>query len=118
DAIVATDVVSFHVDSATVEADTYLCTYHGAPSEGLRNDEAQRRVEIPETRAKLLKLYGGADDAGFLDFLNENFYDLHYAPLPQTRPFSFGVGNLWRVATEHPGCPVPPCIHRAPATVP
>ena len=34
---VATDVFSFHADSATVEADTWLCTYHGFPSEGLRN---------------------------------------------------------------------------------
>jgi hypothetical protein len=25
-----TDVYSFHTDSATVEADTYLCTYYGA----------------------------------------------------------------------------------------
>src|SRR5688572_24081484 len=37
---VSTDVYSFHADSAPVEADTYLCTYHGAASEGLRNDEA------------------------------------------------------------------------------
>lgn len=35
---VATDVFSFHVDRTPVEADTWLCTYHGAPSEGLRND--------------------------------------------------------------------------------
>ena len=51
-------------------------------------------------------------------YLNENFFDLHYAPLPQARPFSFGLGHLWRIATEHPGSPVPPCIHRAPATLP
>jgi hypothetical protein len=38
---VATDVFSFHADSAPVEADTYLCTYHGSPSEGLRNEEAR-----------------------------------------------------------------------------
>src|SRR5688572_13287104 len=41
---VRTDVFSFHVDSATAETDTWLCTYHGLASEGLRNDEAQRRV--------------------------------------------------------------------------
>ena len=62
-----TDVHSFHVDTATVPADTYLCTYVGATSEGLRNDEAVRRVDIPETRAELLRLYGGSDDAGFLE---------------------------------------------------
>lgn len=113
-----TDVHSFHIDTATVPADTYLCTYVGAASEGLRNDEAVRRVDVPETRAELLRLYGGNDDAGSLEYLAENFYDLHYAPLPQARPFSFGVGNLWRIAIEYPGCPVPPCVHRAPLTLP
>ena len=115
--VVPTDVYSFHADSAPVEADTFLCTYHGAPSEGLRNEEAQRRVDIPATRAELLKLFGGEDDAGFCEFLKENCYDLHYAAAPGARPFSFGVGNLWRIATDWPGCPVPPCIHRAPAIV-
>ena len=113
-----TDVYSFHVDTATAAADTYLCTYIGASSEGLRNEEARRRVDIPETRAELLKLHDGQDDAGFLEYLAENFYDLHYAPLPDARPFSFGLGNLWRIAIEYPGCPVPPCIHRAPLTLP
>ena len=115
---VPTDVFSFHTDSATVETDTYLCTYHGPASEGLRNDEAQRRVDIPETRAELLKLYGGKDDASFREYLKENCYDLHYAPLPEARPFSFGLGHLWRIAVDYPGSPVPPCIHRAPATLP
>jgi hypothetical protein len=115
---VATDVLSFHADSAQVEADTWLCTYHGATSEGLRNDEAQRRVDIPATRAELLQLYGGQDDDGFREFLNENCYDLHYAAVPSARPFSFGLGNLWRIAVDWPGCPVPPCIHRAPASLP
>ncbi len=113
-----TDVQSWHVDSATVGADTYLCTYHGASSEGLRNEDAVRRADIPETRAELLKLYGGDDDEGFLEYLNDNFFDLHYAALPHAQPFSFGVGNLWRVAIQYPSCPAPPCIHRAPATLP
>jgi hypothetical protein len=115
---VATDVFSFHADSATVEADTYLCTYHGACSEGLRNDEAVRRVDVPSTRAELLQLYGGADDAGFLEYLADHCYDLHYVPIGQARPFSFGLGNLWRIAIAWPGCPVPPCVHRAPTTLP
>lgn len=115
---VPTDVYSFHADSAMEEADTWLCTYHGASSEGLRNNEAQRRVDLPETRAELLKEYGGEDDADFLEYLNENCYDLHYAPDPQAQPFSFGHGNLWRIAVDYPGSPVPPCIHRAPETLP
>jgi hypothetical protein len=112
--VVPTDVYSFHADSAPVEADTFLCTYHGAPSEGLRNEDAQRRVDIAATRAELLKLFGGEDNADFREFLAENCYDLHYAPLPAAQPFSFGIGNLWRIATDWPGSPVPPCIHRAP----
>lgn len=116
--LLRTDVQSWHVDSATVEADTYLCTYFGAPSEGLRNEEARRRVDVPELRAELLRLYGGEDDAGFREYLNDHYLDLHHTPLPQARPYSFGVGSLWRIATKWPGSPVPPCIHRAPATVP
>jgi hypothetical protein len=115
---VPTDVYSFHVDSATVAADTYLCTYYGAASEGLRNDEAIRRVDVPETRAELLELYGGSDDGGFNEFLNENCFDLHYSAVHGAKPFVFGLGNLWRIAVKHPGCPVPPCIHRAPETLP
>lgn len=115
---VPTDVLSFHVDSSPIETDTWLCTYHGAPSEGLRNDQAQRRVETPETRSALLEIYGGDEDAGFLEFLSDHCYDLHYAPLTNAQPFSFGVGNIWRIATQWPGSPVPPCIHRAPTTLP
>lgn len=111
---VRTDVFSFHADSAPVEADTWLCTYYGAASEGLRNDEARQRVDLPETRAELLQLFAGEDDDDFREFLSEHCYDLHYAAAPQARPFSFGVGNLWRIAVEWPASPVPPCIHRAP----
>ena len=115
---VVTDVMSFHVDRAPVEADTWLCTYHGACSEGLRNDEALRRVDIPETRAALLKEYGGEDDEGFVDYLSACCYDLHFAAVPTARPFSFGLGNLWRIAVDWPGSAVPACVHRAPDTLP
>ena len=117
-ATVPTDVFSFHADSAPVEAATWLCTYHGAPSEGLRNEEAQLRVDVSATRAALLAEYGGKDDAGFRDYLRENCYDLHYAPAPAAQPYSFGLGHLWRIAIDWPDSPVPPCVHRAPATVP
>lgn len=118
DGPVPTDVFSFHADSAPVEADTYLCTYFGPASEGLRNEEALRRVDVPVTRAELLKSFDGEDNAAFLEFLSENCYDLHYAPVPNAQPFSFGLGNLWRIALDYPGSPVPPCLHRAPETRP
>lgn len=116
---VRTDVFSWHADSAPVEADTWLCTYYGAPSEGLPNEEAQRRVDIPETRAELLRFLGmEQDDDEFREALREHCFDLHYAPLPHAQPYSFGVGHLWRIALEWPGSPVPPCIHCAPETLP
>ena len=113
---VPTDVYSWHVDSAPVRADTWLCSYHEAASEGLPNEAARRRVEVPETRAALLAVYGGADDEGFAAWLREGCYDLHYEAMAGARPYGFGLGNLWRIAGAWPGCPVPPCIHRAPTT--
>lgn len=32
-------------------------------------------------------------------------------------PSYFGIGNLWRIAVDHPESPVPSCIHRAPANL-
>ncbi len=116
---VRTDVFSFHVDSAPVEADTWLCTYFGPASEGLRNEQARRKVEISEIREKLRADLGAeADDEAFRAALREHCYDLHYAAVEGARPYSFGVGNLWRIAVNWPGSEVPPCIHRAPATAP
>jgi len=115
---VATDVYSFHADSATVPTDTYLCTYTGAASEGLRNEEARRCVDVPEIRAELLSLFGGPDNDEFIEFLRKHCYDLHYVAAPQAQPFAFGLGNLWRIAVDYPGSPVPPCVHRAPENLP
>lgn len=115
--VLPTNVQSFHADSATVQADTYLCTYHGASSEGLPNEQATCHVDVPETRALLLQEYGGEEGAGFEEFLSDHFYTLHYAAAKEPTLYSFGQGNLWRIAIQYPGCPVPPCIHRAPATV-
>lgn len=116
---VPTDVYSFHADRATVPTDTYLCSYNGPPTEGLRNDQAQRHIDIPATRTELLKLFQQEEETGDFDsYLRENCYDLHYAAMAEAVPFSFAIGNLWRIAVEYPGCPVPPCLHRAPATAP
>lgn len=115
---VPTDVCSYHVDSATAEADTILCSYNQACTEGLSNEGAIRRIDIPETRRKLLDLYGDAEDEGFTAFCREHCFDHHYLPRAGVEPYSFGLGNLWRIATRYPRCPVPPCIHRAPITSP
>ncbi|EDY81481.1 hypothetical protein VDG1235_1099 [Verrucomicrobiia bacterium DG1235] len=114
--LVPTDVYDFHADSATTLADTYLCSYTVAASEGLRNEDVVRYVDVPEIRAELLRRFGGADGDGFLAFLRERFYDLHYRAREGAAPYSFGFGNLWRIATQCPGSPVRPCIHRAPTT--
>ena len=76
---VRTDVCSFHADSATVQADTWLCTYHGASSEGLRNDQVICRVDVPETREELRQWHAQEDDMPFEEWLEEHFYTLHYA---------------------------------------
>lgn len=115
---VHTDVFSYHADSAPVPTDTWLCSYYGATSEGLRNEEALRQVDIAATRAELLQRFGGDDNEEFRTYLAENCYDLHYAPVAGARPFAFGLGNLWRIACDYPDSPVPPCVHRAPPQQP
>ncbi len=109
----STDVYSFHVDRSPVPTDTFLCTYYGEPSEILPNAQAQQKVLNPEIRAELYKLYGGTAE-GFESFLSEYFFDLHYQAAPAAVPVSLGVGNLWRLAVDHPGSQVSPCVHRAP----
>lgn len=108
-----TDVYSYHVDRAPIPTDTFLCTYYGDPSEILPNEQCRQKVLIPEIRDELKKLYHGPDE-GFESFLNEHFFDLHYEAVPGAQPISLGIGNMWRLATDHPDSQVLPCIHRAP----
>lgn len=108
-----TDVYSFHVDRSPLPTDTFLCTYYGEPSEILPNAQSSKKVLIPAIRDELKKLYHGPDE-GFDSFLSEHFFDLHYEARPGARPISLGHGNLWRLAVDHPGSRVLPCVHRAP----
>jgi len=108
-----TDVYSFHVDRSPVPTDTFLCTYYGQPSELIPNSQATQKMLMPEIRAKLEKLYGGAEE-GFESFLSDNFFDLHYQAKPEASVINLGIGNLWRLAVDHPESKVTPCIHRAP----
>ncbi|MCB9257653.1 MAG: DUF1826 domain-containing protein [Chitinophagales bacterium] len=107
------DVYSFHVDRSPIPSETFLCTYHGEASEIIANAEAKQKILIPEIRAQLREVFEG-DDEGFDAFLSENFFDLHYQVLENTQATSLGIGNLWKLAIEHPESAVAPCVHRAP----
>ncbi|WP_343633646.1 hypothetical protein [Fluviicola sp.] len=108
-----TDVYSFHADRSPIPTSTFLCTYQGDASEIVPNAQATQKIQIPEIRNELRKLYDGKE-AGFEEFLTENFFDLHYQAAPDARIINLGVGNIWKLAVDHPGNPVLPCIHRAP----
>lgn len=110
---IATDVYSYHVDRSPVATDTFLCTYFGAASDLIANDQVEQKILIPEIREKLKALYDGPD-SGFEAFLAEYFFDLHYQAQPDAQPINLGVGQLWRLAVDHPTQQVLPCVHRAP----
>lgn len=110
---ISTDVYSYHVDRSPVGTDTILCTYYGAASAILPNDQANQKILIPEVRDQLRIIYDGPDE-GFEIFLEENYFNLHYAALPDAQPIYMKNGQLWRIAVDSPDLPVPPCVHRAP----
>ncbi len=110
---ISTDVYSYHIDRSPVGTDTYLCTYHGSASDIIANDQVDQKILIPEIRDKLRQLHHGSDKT-FESFLKDNFFDLHYAPKPNASPINLGVGHMWRLAVDHPGQKVSPCVHRAP----
>lgn len=108
-----TDVYSYHVDHSPVPTDTFLCTYYGESSEILSNSQAEQKILVPEIREVLKKLNKGKEE-GFEAFLTEHFFDLHYRAKPDAKPLSLGIGNMWRLAVDHPESKVLPCVHRAP----
>ncbi|CAA0190817.1 DUF1826 domain-containing protein [Acinetobacter baumannii] len=110
---ISTDVYSFHVDRSPIETDTFLCTYHGAASDIVPNDQVEQKVLIPEIREKLKALHDGPE-AEFESFLTEYFFDLHYQPKSDAQPINLGIGHIWRLAVDHPTQKVLPCVHRAP----
>ncbi len=113
DSIIITDVYSYHVDRSPLPTDTFLCTYYGDPSEIIPNEHAIQKILIPEIRQQLFEHFEG-NEADFDEFLKENFYDLHYQAAPDAEPLSLGLGNMWRLAIDHPELKVLPCVHRAP----
>jgi hypothetical protein len=110
---ISTDVYSYHVDRSPIGTSTFLCTYYGAASDILPNDQAEQKILIPEIREKLKELHNGSE-AEFEAFLTEYYFDLHYQPKINAQPTNLGLGHLWRLAVDHPGQQVLPCIHRAP----
>ena len=110
---ISTDVYSYHVDRSPIATDTFLCTYHGAASDIIANDQAEQKILIPEIRKKLAALHNGSAEE-LEDFLKENYFDLHYQAQPNATPVNLGIGHLWRLAVDHPEQQVLPCIHRAP----
>ena len=112
-----TDVYSFHVDRSPIPTDTFLCTYYGEQSEIMPNSQAEQKVLVPEIRNELKKIYQGADE-GFESFLSEYFFDLHYRAKSNAQPISLGLGNIWKLAVDHPESKVLPCLHRAPQEKP
>lgn len=109
-----TDVYSFHVDRSPIATDTFLCTYYGATSDILPNAQATQKILIPEIRAELKKLYAEECEEGFESFLSEFFFDLHYQENPEAQIINLGIGQLWKLAIDHPESNVLPCLHRAP----
>ncbi|MEJ5034718.1 DUF1826 domain-containing protein [Acinetobacter sp. MYb177] len=110
---ISTDVYSFHIDHSPIETDTFLCTYHGAASDIVANDQVEQKILIPEIREKLKELHDGPE-AEFEIFLEDYFFDLHYQAKPNAKPVNLGLGHLWRLAVDHPTQKVLPCVHRAP----
>ncbi|WP_447637858.1 DUF1826 domain-containing protein [Flavobacterium microcysteis] len=110
---ISTDVYSWHVDRSPIATDTFLCTYHGAASDIIPNDQVIQKILIPEVREKLKELHDGTESE-FEDFLKENYFDLHYQAEPNAQPVNLGLGHLWRLAVDHPEQKVLPCVHRAP----
>ena len=108
-----TDVYSFHVDRAPLPIATYLCTYYGASSEIIANEDAELKINVPEIRAELRKEFKG-DEKDFDSYLTEHFFDLHYRAKPDAKPISLALGHIWRLAVDCEDSSVLPCIHRAP----
>lgn len=113
DELISTDVYSYHVDSSPVATDTFLCTYFGAPSDIIPNDQAVQKILIPEIIGKLQDLYDPSQQ-DFSTFVQDYHFDLHYQANADAQPINLGLGHLWKLAVKHPGQKVLPCIHRAP----
>lgn len=108
-----TDVYSFHVDRSPIATDTFLCTYYGDASELISNEDSIQKIQVPDIREKIEKVYVD-EPTDFETYVSEHFFDLHYQALEDASVIKAGIGHLWRLAVDYPGSNVLPCIHRAP----
>jgi hypothetical protein len=46
----STDEYSFYVNRSPIATNTFLCTYHGAASDIIANEQPKQKVLIPEIR--------------------------------------------------------------------
>jgi hypothetical protein len=115
--IFPTDVYSFHADQSPIATYTFLCTYFGATSEIAPNAYCIKKLDVPEYRQAILKHFTGPQEK-LNDFLREQFFDLHYDIAIGAPILKMEVGDLWKLAVDHPASVVPPCIHRAPVEQP
>ena len=110
---ISTDVYSYHVDRSPIATDTFLCTYYGATSDIIPSDQVTQKILIPNIRDQLKQLHQGSEEE-FEQFLMEYFFDLHYQPHEDATITSLKIGQLCRLAVDHPKQVVSPCVHRAP----
>jgi hypothetical protein len=47
---ICTDEYSFYVDRSRIATSTFICTYHGAASDIIANEQPKQKVLIPESR--------------------------------------------------------------------
>lgn len=73
------------MDRSPIATDTFLCTYCGAASDIIPNEQAEQKVLIPEIRKKLAALHNVPSEE-FEDFLKEHYFDLHYQPQSHSVP--------------------------------
>lgn len=114
--LLPTDVYSFHVDRSPIPTETILCTYHGAASEIVPNEQATQKILIPSIKEELKKFHQGTEET-FDSFCQEFFFDLHYQAHENAEIMNLGLGNIWKLAVDHPTSQVLPCLHRAPKEI-
>lgn len=110
---ISTDVYSFHVDRSPIPTSTILCTYFGASSDIIANNQVVQKIKVPTIREQLKSTFNLSEDEIEI-FAVENYFDMHFHLLSEAKPINLGNHHIWRLAVDHPNQQVLPCVHRAP----